>query len=51
VLTEAFDRYNYIIEAVAGVLENNRIKQGENFEDFFNRVLKGIEIKKIKNED
>jgi hypothetical protein len=51
VITESFDRYNYIINAVAEVLENNRLKQGENFEDFFYRVLKDIEIKKIKTDD
>ena len=51
VVTETFKHYNDMMDAVAGALKNNRLRKGENIEDFFERVLKQIQIRKIKNKD
>ncbi len=47
-LEKIFDKYNYYLNAFGDALESNPLKEGENFEKYFLRIMGKI---KRRNED
>jgi hypothetical protein len=42
ILEENFNTYNVLLKAVGNAFENNPMREGENLDDYFERVLKDI---------
>ncbi len=49
ILEKTFRQYNALLDNVSSAIHNFPIKQGENIEQYFERVLKTIHLKKKRN--
>lgn len=49
VLEATFDQYNDLLDSVSSAIQNFPMKPGENIEEYFDRVLKTIDLKKKRN--